>query len=579
LFNFSHLSGALMISRFVPKIGQQLLNVTGRFYAAMGAAVVAIAALAMFGSMTISDLLIERKQAELKSLSEAATSIVADYEARASRGEMAADEARKRATDTLRALRYNGSEYFFVFDYDGVNIVHPFNKALEGKNQNGLKDSTGRAFAKKIVERARAGGGFVPYSWPRPNQTEPSPKLSYAAAFDKWQWVIGTGDYVDDLAVIAAAKRNLFLFLVAAAALALGAVAFAFGRSISRPIHRLVASMAALAGGRLDTKVEGVTRQDEIGVMARAVRVFQEAMLAKREADEAAAAEADAKARRAHRLDQLTRQFETNVSALTRALSGAAGGMEITAQSMAAVALQTNMQSATVASAAEQTSANVQTVAAAAEELSISTQEIASQVAHSTRIAGTAVEDAKCTDVTVRALAANAERIGNVVALINMIASQTNLLALNATIEAARAGEAGRGFAVVASEVKELAGQTTKATEEISTQIAEIQKVTREAVAAIQSIGRRIAEMSNVSTSIAAAIEEQGAATNEIARNVQEAARGTEAVTGNIVDVKNGASQTGAAASQVLAAAQSLTGHSRELGREVDAFLSAVKAA
>ena len=566
-----------MTSRLVPKFGQSLLNVTGRFYATTGAAIVALAALAMLGSMTISDLLIERKQAELKSLSEAAMSIVMDYEARASRGDMAADEARKRATDTLRALRYNGSEYFFIFDYDGADIVHPFNKALEGKNQSGLKDST--AFTKEIVERARAGGGFVPYSWPRPNEMEPSPKLSYAAAFEKWQWVIGTGVYVDDLAAIAAAKRDVFLFLVAAAALALAAVAFAFGRSISRPIDRLVASMEELAGGRLDTEVEGVTRQDEIGVMARAVRVFQEAMLAKRTADEAAAAEADAKARRAHRLDQLTRQFETNVSALTRALTGAAGGMEITAQSMAAVALQTNMQSATVASAAEQTPANVQTVAAAAEELSISTQEIASQVAHSTRIAGTAVEDAKRTDVTVQALAANAERIGNVVALINTIASQTNLLALNATIEAARAGEAGRGFAVVASEVKELAGQTTKATEEISAQIAEIQKVTREAVAAIQSIGRTIAEMSNVSTSIAAAIEEQGAATNEIARNVQEAARGTEAVTGNIVDVKNGASRTGAAASQVLAAAQSLTGHSSELGREVDAFLSAVKAA
>ncbi len=182
------------------------------------------------------------------------------------------------------------------------------------------------------------------------------------------------------------------------------------------------------------------------------------------------------------------------------------------------------------------------------------------------------------TNATVQALAHTAERIGNVVQLINTIAGQTNLLALNATIEAARAGEAGKGFAVVATEVKELASQTAKATDDIGRQIGEVQAATREAVAAIQEIAKTIQEMSSISVSIAAAMEEQGAATGEIARSVQQAAHGTEQVTGSIGTVRQGAGETGAAASQVLSAAQELARHSTSLSQEVDTFLAGIKA-
>lgn len=218
-------------------------------------------------------------------------------------------------------------------------------------------------------------------------------------------------------------------------------------------------------------------------------------------------------------------------------------------------------------------------VAIATEELSTSIREIASQVAQSSGIAGQAAEDACRTDTIVQALAAGAEKIDNVIGLINTIASQTNLLALNATIEAARAGDAGRGFAVVASEVKELANQTTKATEEIAGQVSQIQKDTRHAVLAIQGIAATISEMNAIAAGVATAMEEQGAATSGIARNVQQAAQGTQVVTGNILDVKRGAGETGAAAAQVLSAARELARHSHDLGREVDNFLSGVKAA
>ncbi len=556
------------------------LTVGGRFYIAIGIAFLALTGLALFGAGSIAQLLKERKYEELKYLTQSAHAIVADFHARSARGEMSEAEAQARAASALRSIRYNGAEYVFIHRYDAVTIMHPTNPAMEGKDQSGLKDASGRSIVKELVAVAQKGGGFFEYGWPKtPNAPELYPKVSYAQGFDPWQWAIGTGVFIDDIDVLVSEKRDAFLAIAAVATLALALIGFFLGRSLSRPIRSLSATMNGLAAGDLDVTVSGTHRRDEIGAMARAVHVFKDALIAKRDADALAAAEADAKLRRAQILDQLTKTFEANVSLLTQGVSSAATQMEATAQSMAAIASQTNDETVTVASAAEQTSANVQTVAAATEEMSISIREIASQVGQSSRIAEQAVADAQRTNETVQTLATSAERIGDVVALINTIAGQTNLLALNATIEAARAGEAGRGFAVVASEVKELANQTARATEEISHQIGAVQQATGQAVGAIQHIVRTISEMSQISLSISAAIEEQGAATSEIARNVQEAARGTEAVTGNIANVRQGAGETGSAASQVLGASRELARHSEELGREVNAFLEGVKAA
>jgi methyl-accepting chemotaxis protein len=363
---------------------------------------------------------------------------------------------------------------------------------------------------------------------------------------------------------------------LSAAVALIGAIVF-YG--IVRPLSAITGAMSRLAAGDLSIGVTGADRKDEVGQLARSLQVFKDNAIEARRLSAEQEAENEAKMRRAQLLDQLTKQFEANVTAMTQGLSTAASDLESTARVMTGVADLTNGQSVNVASAAEQTSANVQTVAAATEELSISIREIAAQVTQSSHIAERAVADAQRTNRTVQALADTAEKIGNVIQLINNIASQTNLLALNATIEAARAGEAGKGFAVVASEVKELANQTSKATDEISAQIASVQQATREAVGAIQTIAATIGEMSQISVSIAAAMEEQGAATAEISRNVQEAARGTEAVTGTIGEVRQGAGETGAAAAQVLTAAQALARHSASLGHEVDGFLAGVKAA
>jgi methyl-accepting chemotaxis protein len=294
---------------------------------------------------------------------------------------------------------------------------------------------------------------------------------------------------------------------------------------------------------------------------------------------EAQAVENELKLRRVSVLAVMMTEFEHNVSALVQGLAGAATEMEATANAMAVTAAETTEQTVAAAGSALQTSVNVQTVAAASEEMSASVQEIVQQVGHSAGVAYQGVDKAKQTDLTVQKLTVSAERISSVVSVISNIASQTNLLALNATIEAARAGEAGKGFAVVAAEVKHLAGQTTKATGEIGEQVAEIQAVTHQAVLDIQDLERVIGEISDTSIGIAAAMEQQGATTQEIARNVAHAAQGTSLVTAAMTNVREGAGQTSAAATQVLGAARELAHHAENLTQEVSRFLAGVKAA
>ncbi|HEY0330687.1 MAG TPA: methyl-accepting chemotaxis protein [Rhodopseudomonas sp.] len=350
-------------------------------------------------------------------------------------------------------------------------------------------------------------------------------------------------------------------------------------RDVSRGIASIVKPMQALGQGDLAAEVPHQGERNEIGSMADTLQVFKQALIAKKAADEAAALEANAKIERGHRVDKITRNFESQIGELVDSLSSSSTELEASAGTLTATAVRSQDLTTMVAAASEEASTNVQSVASATEEMSSSVNEISRQVQESARIANEAVDQAKKTNERVGELAKAAARIGDVVELINTIAGQTNLLALNATIEAARAGDAGRGFAVVASEVKALAEQTAKATGEIGQQITGIQAATQESVGAIQEIGVTIGRMSEISSTIASAVEEQGAATQEISRNVQQAAQGTQQVSSNIVDVQHGATETGSASAQVLSAAKSLSNDSNLLKREVGQFLEALRAA
>ena len=350
-------------------------------------------------------------------------------------------------------------------------------------------------------------------------------------------------------------------------------------RRIVAPVKSVTVSIGRLAERDFNTPVAAMPRTDEFGIMAK---TLEELRLGALEAEHNAAEQATAQtaqAERGRRLEVLVQAFETKSEQLVGLLAVSAAELEGTAQSMSSTAGRTNQQAATVATAAEEAGIGVQTVATAAEQLSSSIVEIGRQVAHSTQITGQAVEDARRTDGIVRALADSAQKIGDVVGLITSIASQTNLLALNATIEAARAGEAGRGFAVVATEVKALAQQTATATEDIGAQVRQIQTATHEAVEAIRAIGSTIDEVNGITASIGAAVEEQGAATSEIARNVQQTATSTEQVTRNIAGVSQAANETGSAASDVLGAAGQVSRQSENLLKEVNQFISGVRAA
>jgi methyl-accepting chemotaxis protein len=544
-------------------------------------AVLGIIAAEAFNLVQLRENLLLDRQAKTRSLTDSAWSLVAYYAGLATSGKMSTEQAQAAALLAVRSLRYDGEEYFFIGDDQMHLLANAYNVKNEGKDASQFKDSDGKYYFPEFVEKSANGkSGFVYYTRERPGGTVRVPKLTYVRGFPQWHWFVATGIYIYDVDDIFWQQARSSALATAAILLAVLAAVFGIGRVITRPIRSLTRRMTALAAGDHDISIDQVRRGDEIGAMAKAVQVFKDnAIAVKRLQSERDEATSRAQREKKQAMEALAQRFEHSVRAIADVVSSAATEMQSTAQSMSATADQTRQQAMTVATASEQASNNVQTVATAADELSSSIAEIIRQMTRATAIVGKAAEEGQRTNATVEGLATAARQIGQVVDLINEIASQTNLLALNATIEAARAGDAGRGFAVVASEVKSLASQTAKATDDIRSQITAIQAETNQAVEAIRGICGTIADVSEISTSITSAVEEQNSATQEIARNVQQVAQGTGEATRNIASVTDAAGETGAAATQVLNSARELARNAETLRAEVGAFLGAMRAA
>ncbi|WP_376959116.1 cache domain-containing protein [Azospirillum sp. A26] len=557
----------------------KLHSIKAKLLILQGLFLVAILVGGIWSATSKRETMVEGYRNSIQAVVQTSLSIMKSYDARAAKGEFSREEAQTLAKGALRALRFFGNEYMFGYEFDGTNVFHGVRPDLEGTRKLAdFRDSNGVLVIRGLIDSARGGDGTLIYNFPKAGGTEPMPKLAYAAIYEPWGWMIGTGVYIDDVDAAFRATLIKTLLVTLAAALLLGLFGFRLVSRIGKGLDGIAHATDRIARGDLVAQVAGADRADEVGALARSVETLR---LSAIEAEDLrrrhAALEREAEEGRRATMRRLADEFESTVGALVHSVAESAGQLTHTSGEMSRGAEQTTRLMDGAARAAGTTSGNVQAVAGATEELAASIREIAQQIAESTTGSARAVEDVRRTYALIEQLDGVARRTVEVVDLIRSIAEQTNLLALNATIEAARAGEAGKGFAVVASEVKNLANQTAKATDDVQAQIAAMTDATSSVVEAMRGVGGAIETVNNVASSISAAIEEQGAATRDISQNVNEAAQGVSSVSDSLNLVCSHATATGQASAEVAAAARMVGERADRMLGEVSAFVARIR--
>src|SRR6266436_5863379 len=358
------------------------MTIGRKISALIGLSFIGLVGIAILDSRELASSLKQQKQIELKHLAELAIGIVKEEHAASQKGDIAVADAQKRAMTRVAALRYGNNDYFWINDMQPRMVMHPMKPELNGSDLSANKDPNGKALFVDFVNVVRKdGAGFVPYEWPKPGFERPQPKLSYVVGFAPWNWVIGTGVYIDDLSAQTWASTQRSLIAAGLVLLLALAVSMFVAQGITKPLQRMTVAMNDLAGGKLDVEVPGVGRRDEVGEMAEAVEVFKSNAVARQELEATQKeTEARAVARRKSDMNKLANEFEGAVGQIVEAVSSASSELEASAGTLTSTAERAQELTTMVAAASEEASTNVQSVASATEEMASSVNEISRQV-------------------------------------------------------------------------------------------------------------------------------------------------------------------------------------------------------